>query len=42
MQGLGDAPSTAAKVDSKASAMETGGDANMRKRQMAYVEDADE
>jgi translocation protein SEC62 len=45
-KGLGDAPSTGATPSAadraKASAMEVGGDANMRKRQMAYVEDAEE
>lgn len=45
-KGLGDAPSTGATPSdadrAKSSAMEVGGDANMRKRQMAYVEDAEE
>ncbi|KAJ9107930.1 hypothetical protein QFC19_002673 [Naganishia cerealis] len=42
--GLGDEPSTGATAleSGKGSAMEVGGDANMRKRQMAYVEDAEE
>ncbi|KAJ9125770.1 hypothetical protein QFC24_002554 [Naganishia onofrii] len=45
-KGLGDEPSTGAKPSAVASGkgpeMEVGGDANMRKRQLAYVEDADE
>ncbi|KAJ9121808.1 hypothetical protein QFC22_002431 [Naganishia vaughanmartiniae] len=45
-QGLGDEPSTGAKPSAVAASrgpeMEVGGDANMRKRQLAYVEDVDE
>ncbi|KAJ9114374.1 hypothetical protein QFC20_001517 [Naganishia adeliensis] len=45
-KGLGDAPSTGATPSAadraQGSAMEVGGDANMRKRQMAYVEDVEE
>ncbi|KAJ9102400.1 hypothetical protein QFC21_002800 [Naganishia friedmannii] len=45
-RGLGDEPSTGAKrsaaASSKGPEMEIGGDANIRKRQLAYVEDAEE